>query len=139
MESMKTMAAEAAVATETDGVATRQPEAMPVELPAESDGHATGIAEAKPTGNRFRGWYSNKDIGYQRLTDEIAKLIVLKFDERPSEEVVARVKEAGFRYRPQYFGQQKVWTRPNNFEGREQVGKLEAFLTGLSSDGKIPF
>ena len=34
--------------------------------------------------------------------------------------------------------QQKVWTRTNNYQGREQVGKFEAFLTGLTG-GRTPF
>jgi hypothetical protein len=58
--------------------------------------------------------------------------------EPPSEEVVQGIKNAGFRYRPEYFDQQKVWTCPNNYEGREQVDRLEAYVTGLSG-GRTPF
>jgi len=45
--------------------------------------------------------YTNKPIGYRRMTDEIAKLIVVKFNEQPSAEIIARLKEAGFRFRPE--------------------------------------
>ena len=49
-----------------------------------------------------------------------------------------RVKGAAFRYRPEYYGQGKVWKRPYNFEGRQQVDKLEAFLTGLNNGRTVP-
>ncbi len=73
------------------------------------------------------------------MTDEIARRIVVRFDERPDDQVVVRLKEAGFNYRPEYFGQEKVWTRSNNIEGRELVVKFEAFLTGLCDRKAIPF
>jgi hypothetical protein len=80
--------------------------------------------------NRFRFWVQDVTNGYDRLTDEKAKMIVLKFHAKPSPEILAIVKEAGFRYQPEYFGQQKVWTRKNDFEGRELIDGIEAAVRG---------
>jgi hypothetical protein len=145
MPHKKKQAADAVTAPESE---TR--EVLPVEAtsadgrgqvgePASDASEPASEATATKPPARFRGWYTNTQIGYRRMTDEIAKLIVVKFNERPNDEVVARLKEAGFRYQPEYFGQEKVWTRPNNFEGRELVDRFEAILTGLTNSRTVPF
>lgn len=44
------------------------------------------------------------------------------------------VKDAGFKYHPDYEDQGKVWLRKNDFEGRSQVDKIEATLRQLEPD-----
>ena len=87
-------------------------------------------AGESPAAERFRSWVTDRVTGYERLTDEQARLIVVKFHDRPPQELLDKLKEAGFRYQPEYFGQAKVWTRRNDFEGREQVKAIEAALRG---------
>ena len=87
---------------------------------------------AKP--GRFRAWVTDSKNGYQRLTDDQAGQIVLKFKDKPEPELVEQLKDAGFRYQQEYFGQRKVWTRRNDFEGRLQVEQLEAGIRGQSKE-----
>ena len=66
--------------------------------------NAHGILRLAPlnfttTEKRFRSWYINTEIVYRRTTDEIAKHVVVRFDQRPADDVVGRLKAAGFRYR----------------------------------------
>jgi hypothetical protein len=79
---------------------------------------------------RFRSWVAYRASGYERLTDEKSRLIVLKFRDKPSGETLELIKEAGFRYQPEYFGQTKVWTCRNDFEGRQRVEQLGFQLRG---------
>jgi hypothetical protein len=120
-------------ATIADAVAT-----LLANLPTGPNSEATERLSTYAGTVRFRGWYMNKEVGYRRMTDEIAKLIVVRFDECPADELVARLKAAGFRYRPEYYGHEKVWTLPNSFEARRQVERFEALLTGLRNESTIP-
>jgi hypothetical protein len=100
---------------------------------------ATAIAEANPAeaperDRRFRSWVTDRANGYERLTDEKGRQIVLKFAEQPSEGIRAKLKEAGFRFQPEYFGERKVWTRRNDFEGKLQVEQLEAAIRGSARE-----
>jgi hypothetical protein len=85
-------------------------------------------------GERFRSWATYRANGYERLTDETNKLIVLVFQEKPSQETLDKLKDGGFRYQPEYHGLKKVWTRPNDFEGREQVKAIEETFRGALPD-----
>src|SRR5208337_3347371 len=98
MTGTKNAAAEMAIAPETENAGRPPAELASADVPSVSDDSGSEAPAAKPPGERFRGWYTNKQIGYRRMTDEIAKLIVVKFNEQPGKEVIARLKEAGFRY-----------------------------------------
>jgi hypothetical protein len=122
-----------------DSVAVRLAVAEPSEpaakpaAPSREDDNGNG----SPVGERFRSWVTDRARGYERLTDETAKLIVLVFQEKPGQETLDKLKDGGFRYRPEYFGLKKVWTRANDFAGREQVKSFETALRGATPD--LPF
>ncbi len=105
-----------------------------VEAPAAAvptEAHYTASSpppEEQPDRPRFRSWTVRTASGYEKLTDNKRGLLVLKFQDRPSEEILAAVKDAGFQYHPNYEDQGKVWLRKNDFEGRVQVDKIEAIL-----------
>lgn len=84
--------------------------------------------ESKP-GSRphIRSWSRDLILGYQVLTDDRLKLIVLRFDERPADAVLAMVKDRGFKYRDlREHG--RVWVTPNDWEGRTLTDQLEQEL-----------
>jgi hypothetical protein len=92
-------------------------------------------SSAAPTEkNRFRSWVTDDQSGYQRLTDEQNRLIVLKFSGKPEQDILTMLKEAGFRYQPEYFGQQRVWTRRNDFEGRVRAQEIETVVRGAGAE-----
>ncbi len=86
------------------------------------------LPEVEPDRPRFRSWTIRTASGYEKLTDTKRGLLVLKFHDRPSEEILNAVKDGGFQYHPDYEDQGKVWLRKNDFEGRLQVDKIEAAL-----------
>lgn len=86
------------------------------------------LPEVEPDRPRFRSWTIRTTSGYEKLTDAKRGLIVLKFHDRPSSEILNAVKDAGFKYSPDYEDQDKVWLRKNDFEGRVQVDKIETIL-----------
>jgi hypothetical protein len=85
-------------------------------------------SESKP-GNRphVRSWSRDLILGYQILTDDRLKLIVLRFDERPADAVLAMVKDMGFKYR-ELREHGRVWVTPNDWEGRTLTDQLEQEL-----------
>ena len=88
----------------------------------------TEVPEVQPDRPRFRSWTVRNASGYEKLTDNKRGLLVLKFHDRPSDEILNAVKDGGFQYHPDYENQGKVWLRRNDFEGRVQVDKIEAIL-----------
>jgi hypothetical protein len=106
----------------------------PPELRAEQPPAPQTTAET----NRFRSWVTDHAAGYERLTDEKAKLLVLKFGNKPDSEVLDKLKEAGFHYQPDYLGQKKVWTRRNDFESRLRLQEIESMVRGPAAE-VIPF
>ncbi|MGL6076767.1 MAG: hypothetical protein ACRC8S_21655 [Fimbriiglobus sp.] len=91
--------------------------------------------ESKPgTRPHIRSWSRDLVLGYQILTDDRLKLIVLRFDERPADTVLAMVKDMGFKYR-ELREHGRVWVTPNDWEGRTLTDQLEQQLyryrTGL--------
>ncbi len=103
--------------------------ASAVVSPVEAQHSVTApVLDEQPDRPRFRSWTVRTDSGYEKLTDNKRGLLVLKFQDRPSEEILAAVKDAGFQYHPNYEDQGKVWLRKNDFEGRVQVDKIEAIL-----------
>lgn len=99
--------------------------------PSLAEGHSVASSETleeQPDRPRFRSWTVRTASGYQKLADTKRGLIVLKFHDRPSEVLLDAVKDAGFKYHPDYEDQGKVWLRKNDFEGRVQVDKIEATL-----------
>ncbi len=85
------------------------------------------LPEVEPDRPRFRSWTVRSTSGYEKLTDTKRGLLVLKFHDRPTQDILNAVKDGGFLYHPDYEGQGKVWLRKNDFEGRVQVDKIEAF------------
>ena len=103
--------------------------ASAVVSPVEAQHSVTApVLDEQPDRPRVRSWRVRTDSGYEKLTDNKRGLLVLKFQDRPSEEILAAVKDAGFQYHPNYEDQGKVWLRKNDFEGRVQVDKIEAIL-----------
>lgn len=92
---------------------------------------APSVPEEQPDRPRFRSWTVRTTSGYEKLTDAKRGLLVLKFHDRPSQEILNAVKDGGFQYHPDYESQGKVWLRKNDFEGRVQVDKIEAALRQL--------
>jgi hypothetical protein len=115
------------LSTIADAVAT-----LLANLPSGAAPDAYESLPSSASDGRFRGWHTNKEMSYRRMTDEIAKLIIVKVNGRPDDEAVARLKQAGFCYRPEYFGQEKVWTRSNDFSGCKFVGEFEAQLVPIN-------
>ena len=86
------------------------------------------LPEVEPDRPRFRSWTIRTESGYEKLTDTRRGLLVLKFHDRPTQDILDAVKDGGFQYHPDYEDQGKVWFRKNDFEGRAQVDKIEAVL-----------
>ena len=104
-------------------------EAVPTPVATTSaEAHQAAVPEEQPDRPRFRSWTVRNASGYEKLTDNKRGLLVLKFNDRPSDEILIAVKDGGFQYHPDYEGQGKVWLRKNDFEGRVQVDKIEAAL-----------
>ena len=123
--------AEAEMAIETAPVAVMEaPKEESKEFKVEEPSAAKATAEA----NRFRSWVTDRGAGYERLTDEKANQIVLKFANRPEADVLDKLKEAGFRYQAEYFGEKKAWTRRNDFEGRVRLEEIEAMVRGPGAE-----
>ena len=53
---------------------------------------------------------------------------------KPDAELLSKLKDAGFRFQPEYFGQRKVWTRRNDFEGRMRLEEIEAAARGTAAE-----
>lgn len=104
-----------------------EPHSNGVSQPAAS-APATVSPESKP-GNRphIRSWSRDFVLGYQILTDDRQKLIVLRFDERPADAVLAMVKDRGFKYR-ELREHGRVWVMTNDWEGRTLTDQLEQDL-----------
>ena len=112
-----------------------EPAAAVAEAGAEAGAGSTPPAsESSGQKNRFRSWVTDTAKGYERLTDEQARQIVLKFSGKPEGEVLTMLKDAGFRFQPEYFGQRKVWTRRNDFEGRMRLEEIEAAVRGTGAE-----
>jgi hypothetical protein len=88
---------------------------------------------------RLRSWVTDPSVGYERFTDEKARLFVLHFAVKPEADILAKLKEAGFRYQPEYLGQPKVWTRRKDYEGQLKVEALEAVIRGEARRAAAPF
>lgn len=130
-----------------------QPEpvaATPVEPPAATPAVPTRVAQEppfEPTGSytptapimpleegprgQFRSWVSDTSRGYSRLTDEEHQRLILQFTEKPPTEVLAALKEGGFRFQPDYLGQRNAWVRPDNLAGRIQAEQIEKLHRSL--------
>lgn len=104
---------------ETHSGGASQPTA-PVPAPVNPD--------SKPgTRPHIRSWSRDLVLGYQVLTDDRLRLIVLRFDERPADAVLAMVKDRGFKYR-ELREHGRVWVTPNDWEGRTVTDQLEQDL-----------
>lgn len=81
-----------------------------------------------PRRGRFRSWVCDTARGYSRLTDEQEQRLVLQFAQKPSADVLAALKGAGFQFVADYAGLNHVWVRRNDFETRLQVEALEKLI-----------
>ena len=104
--------------------------ATPVATASAEAHHAASpeVPEEQSDRPRFRSWTVRTVSGYEKMTDTKRGLFVLKFHDRPSQEILNALKDGGFQYHPDYEDQGKVWLRKNDFEGRVQVDKIEAVL-----------
>ena len=100
---------------------------------------ADELARAEQTQGRgqFRSWVVDAEQGYSLLTDQQHGKFVLVFDKKPSEEVRGLMKDAGYQYQADYFGQKNAWIRRNDFEGHVRTEELVQQLSpgrGASPD-----
>ncbi len=140
-EAAEEKAREAASVVEQRPEARAERPAAPVVAAEQPDGRPERSSAAdKATGetDRFRSWVTDRGAGYERFVDDKAQLLVLRFAEKPADDALAKLKAAGFRYQPEYFGQQKVWTRRNDFEGRLRLEEIEKQVRGPAAE-PIPF
>lgn len=110
----------------------------PRDEPQPSISDATPASTTLSAADRFHSWVTDRSAGYERLTDQKEKLLVLKFRDKPTTDVLDKLKEAGFRYQPDYFGHKKAWTRRNDFEGRVRLAEVEKMIRGPQAE-VIPF
>ena len=142
---------------ETTAIAVAEAPAEPLPVTSASEVVAT-VKEAppfEPTGSytptadelaragqeqergQFRSWVVGAEQGYAVLTDKQHGKLVLVFDPKPSQEVRGLVKDAGYQYQAEYFGQKNAWIRRNDFEGRVRTEELVQQLSpgrGASPD-----
>lgn len=85
-------------------------------------------ADGKP-GSRphVRSWTRDYALGYQILTDDLLKVIVVRFDQKPADEVLEMVKAKGFKYR-ELREHGRVWVTKNDWEGRTLTDQLDQEL-----------
>lgn len=106
--------------TPTEPAAVEPPAVVADARPAQSD--------PKP-GSRphVRSWTRDYALGYQILTDDLLKVIVVRFDQRPADAVLEMVKAKGFKYRDlREHG--RVWVTKNDWEGRTLTDQLDQDL-----------
>lgn len=110
----------------------------PVEPPSTVGTLPKAVVETEPGRRQFRSWLVDEGRGYSRMTDEKHHCLVLQFAEKPHPDVLTAVKGAGFQFRLDYHGQQNVWVRRNDFEGRLQVEAIEKLLHEFSAGRESP-
>lgn len=88
---------------------------------------------------RFRSWVVDPNHGYSMMTDEINRLLVLQFDEKPQPDILDAIKSAGFRYKPEHDGLKNVWVRVNDFRGRHEVELIEKRIRSVSAGQEPAF
>jgi hypothetical protein len=83
---------------------------------------------AKPGPHPYiRSWTRDFVLGYQILTDDRLRVIVLRFDDRPADEVLEMVKAKGFKYR-ELREHGRAWVTDNDWEGRTLTDQLDQEL-----------
>lgn len=126
-----------------DGTVAETPpaDAPPAEGPLPASGPdepARPRPDTKP-GSRpqVRSWTRDTALGYRILTDDLLKVIVLRFDQKPADEVLDLVKAKGFKYRDlRTHG--RVWVTPNDWEGRTLADQLDQELYRHRTGGPRP-
>jgi hypothetical protein len=76
-------------------------------------------------------WVIDQVAGYERLTDRESQMMVIRFRDKPNQNTLDLLKRANFEFQAEYLGLKEVWTRKDDFEGREQVKAIEAAVRGL--------
>jgi hypothetical protein len=96
-------------------------------------------ASAKlPQRERFRSWVTDTTRGYARWSDNEYQRIILQFNERPSQEILAAVKEAGFHFQKDYCGLENAWVRRNDYTGRVHVDAIERLIRAQTVGTESP-
>ena len=95
-------------------------------------------SESLPQRERFRGWVTDNARGYARWSDGEYQRIILQFNERPSPDILAAVKDAGFHFQPDYCGFKNAWVRRNDYTGRVQVDAIEKLVRAKSVGQESP-
>ena len=96
------------------------------------------VAARRDGRDRFRSWVTAAQHGFSKLTDDERQRLVLLFDEKPADEVIAAMKGAGFQYHPDYHGHKHAWTRRNDYEGRLLVEALEKLIRSADAAVEPP-
>jgi hypothetical protein len=127
--------------TSAAGVAVAEPEALaaaetpaPVERPAWIDGPPPPMegpelnppAPPKTWGDPYKPIFSSTAKGFEMGENRRFKQRVFKFHERPDQEVIDTLKNAGFTYRPN----EKAWTIPANADTRALSEELAQQFSG---------
>lgn len=111
----------------------------PIETPSPEEPNAARNADlsAEPFGpnEKPKNWgppykpiYTNVEKGYELGEDRRFKQRVFKFKEKPDEQTLAALKEAGFRFR----AEDKSWTIQADAASRELSDRLAKQLAGPS-------
>ncbi|VTS07962.1 hypothetical protein [Tuwongella immobilis] len=103
--------------------------------PESAPNHAENVTDQPGRHPHIRSWCQDHSLGYELLTDARLQVIVLRFDERPTDAVRELVKSKGFRYRD-LRDHGRVWVLPNNWEGRTLMMQLDQELLRIRSGEK---
>jgi hypothetical protein len=84
-----------------------------------------------------RSWTRDLVLGYQVLSDERLKVLVLKFDEKPAEEILDLVKSKGLKYR-ELLDHGRAWVIKNDWEGRTLMEQIDQELYAMRTGEARP-
>jgi hypothetical protein len=98
--------------------------------------NATTTTAPKPT---HRVWGEHYELGIRYLEDHQRHCVAIQFDNKPSEDVIAKLRASPFKWN----GEVKAWLAPSNFVNRGLAQKLfREFTTQEQEQGQdntIPF
>lgn len=110
-------------ATATAAAAPARPEYIDGP-PVHEDGSIVQSGNGNNYGNPYKAVVTTQV--FEMGEDRRFKQRVFKFKDRPADEIIARLKDAGFTYRPQ----EKAWTITANAETRVMTDRLAQELAG---------
>jgi hypothetical protein len=94
-----------------------------------SKGEDTAGSEARDWGNPYRQIFVSKDKGFEMGENRRFKQRVFIFNEKPDEQILARLKENGFTYR----AGEKAWTIQADAETRRLSDELAHEFAGQAA------